>query len=255
MKTRKERSNHDPAPLLVRAIAAGIKTVSPATRVHAAAWLQRRAARAWPWADGESPPVHALVDFYLAEAAGIEAIQRRLYDRAVRNANLPEDVSGAVYIRGWTNLHHYDCRKGALPLWLRGIARKVRQEERRRDGPRGRDCRGHVADVEDPRAADTADIVSDGEFHETFAHFHEDFFRGFDVVEEIDRNLTLLDLWRRALRSCLKRLTPKHRAVIEEVICQDQDREDVARRHGYTSRDGVDKVVSRFVADIRGELS
>jgi DNA-directed RNA polymerase specialized sigma24 family protein len=233
---------------LIRMIGSDIKCISPVTRLHAIGWLTRQMDRRQLWTEPQT--VHDALEVLLHVSDQFEARQRRRLDRAVISANLPDDLSGPIYLRGWQKIHRYDCRKASLEAWLWGFVPRVRREMSRPGGATTFGDLDDSIDVEDLSSVDPAEAISELDFENTFADLIAEHLGGFDRGAEIDHELTLLDIWRQALWGCWEDLDPSHREIIEAVYCDDRPRKEVAPAFGYNDRNPIDKILSRFRRDV-----
>jgi DNA-directed RNA polymerase specialized sigma24 family protein len=203
----------------IRIIAWTTKTISPINSAHVAKYLERCDLRAGYHS-------HSTVDWFeslFSEADRFEAIQRKRYSAAVIRAALPEAYRGETYIRGWDRIWKYDSRRGALETWLHGIARRIRLEDERKS------------------------IAFRGEFDEIVAND----LRGIDRISEICTEMTLEDVRREAIETCLSRRSKDTVQIIRAVLCEGLDREQVAQDAGKSNRNAIDQTIARLKAEAR----
>jgi DNA-directed RNA polymerase specialized sigma24 family protein len=202
-----------------------------------------------PWNEETIRTIHDLVDYIISEADVIELPERKRYAQAVVNANLPPDLVGEIFIRGWKGIARYDHGQGSLEKWLWGFVRPINCEDWRRSRTVSLE-RHDVEAFEDRSIVSPVNAVSDEQLDDELREIRA-IMHGFVRVDEMTQEITLLDLQKQAVRTVINGLSEKAFTVVQAVLCQDQDRNEVAESVGFANRDGVDHIISRFQSKVK----
>jgi hypothetical protein len=203
------------------------------------------------WIKAEARTIPEVIDFLCKAADEIESREKAKYDAAVVNAKLPAQVSGETYIRGWRRIREFDRDRGPLEAWLGGFVPRLYMEDWRPPLGCSYDENTHN-DINDWLDAERAESGSgDEEFEIIFDQIRDRQLAGIDWAEQVREDLRLIDIYRQALITQWCKLSHKHQGALADALCNGIDRETVAQKHGFKQRNGVDKLVGRFIEGVK----